>query len=284
MFAPMPGRTLTDGDLVRVIDYRCEAGPGDPSFIEHHDRYTVSYVREGAFGYRVGRRTHEMAPGSVLIGRPGDAYLCTHEHVCGDACLSVHLSAEAVGTMGGLDGRWETSALPPLAEMMVMGELAQASADGTTDVGVDEAALMFASRFVKLARGGDGRRLDLRPRDRRRAVEAALWLDDNAAEAVDLETTASQAGVSPFHFLRLFAGALGVTPHQYLVRARLRRAARMLAETSAPVTEIAYDSGFADLSNFVRTFRRAAGVSPGRFRRLGRQDRKNLQERLAAPA
>src|SRR5690348_11419200 len=50
----MPGRILTDGDLVKVIDYRCEAGPGDPSFVEHHDRYTVSYVREGAFGYRVG--------------------------------------------------------------------------------------------------------------------------------------------------------------------------------------------------------------------------------------
>jgi AraC-like DNA-binding protein len=48
------------------------------------------------------------------------------------------------------------------------------------------------------------------------------------------------------------------------------------------VTGVALDAGFADLSNFVRTFRRAAGVSPGQFRRAARGDRKILQDRLAA--
>lgn len=55
-----------------------------------------------------------------------------------------------------------------------------------------------------------------------------------------------------------------MTPHQYLVRSRLRHAARLLAEPELPVTEI----GFGDLSNFVRTFHRAAGLSPRRFREL----------------
>ena len=55
---------------------------------------------------------------------------------------------------------------------------------------------------------------------------------------------------------------LGVTPHQYLVRSRLRHAARLLADDDSAVTDIAYDVGFGDLSNFVRTFHRAAGVSP----------------------
>ena len=66
--------------------------------------------------------------------------------------------------------------------------------------------------------------------------------------------------ISPFHFLRLFTDVLGVTPHQYLVRSRLRHAARLLADDDSPITEIAYDVGFGDLSNFVRTFHRAAGV------------------------
>ena len=48
------------------------------------------------------------------------------------------------------------------------------------------------------------------------------------------------------------------------------------------MTDIALDVGFGDLSNFVRTFRRAAGVSPGEFRRAARGDRKILQDRLAA--
>ena len=102
------------------------------------------------------------------------------------------------------------------------------------------------------------------------------------AEPLTLEQLAQAAGLSPFHFLRLFSSALGVTPHQYLVRSRLRRAARLLADEERPVTDVALDAGFADLSNFVRTFHRAARVSPREFRKAARGDRKILQERLAA--
>jgi AraC-like DNA-binding protein len=87
--------------------------------------------------------------------------------------------------------------------------------------------------------------------------------------------------LSPFHFLRLFSGVLGVSPHQYLVRSRLRHAARLLANDGRPVTDIAYDVGFGDLSNFVRTFHRAAGISPLKFRQAAKGERKILQEPLA---
>lgn len=75
---------------------------------------------------------------------------------------------------------------------------------------------------------------------------------------------------------------LGVTPHQYLVRSRLRHAARLLADDDRPVTDVAFEVGFADLSNFVRTFHRAAGVSPRGFRQAAKGDRKIFQDRLAA--
>ena len=93
---------------------------------------------------------------------------------------------------------------------------------------------------------------------------------------------ARQTGLSSFHFLRLFSQVLGVTPHQYLVRSRLRHAARLLADDDRPVTAVALDVGFADLSNFVRTFHRAAGVSPRGFRQAAKGDRKIFQDRLAA--
>jgi AraC-like DNA-binding protein len=54
-----------------------------------------------------------------------------------------------------------------------------------------------------------------------------------------------------------------------------------LAEDARDVTDIAYDVGFGDLSNFVRTFHRAAGVSPLKFRQASRGMRKIFQERLA---
>jgi len=89
----------------------------------------------------------------------------------------------------------------------------------------------------------------------------------NSREPIDLDDAASVVGLSPFHFLRLFKRVLGVTPHQYLVRSRLRHAARLLSEGKQSITEIAFDIGFGDLSNFVRSFHRAAGVSPRDFRR-----------------
>ena len=75
-----------------------------------------------------------------------------------------------------------------------------------------------------------------------------------------------------------------MTPHQYLVRCRLRSAARLLAQRERAITDVAFDSGFNDLSNFIRTFRRAAGMSPRAFRRASKGDRKKVQERLAALA
>jgi AraC-like DNA-binding protein len=61
----------------------------------------------------------------------------------------------------------------------------------------------------------------------------------------------------------------------------LRRAAALLSRDDRPITNIALDVGFRDLSNFVRTFHRAAGVAPRGFRNAARGERKIFQERLA---
>lgn len=278
--------TLLQGPLT-VVDYRCQAGPDDTPFPEQHGRHSLAYVRRGSFGYEARGRSYELVAGSVLVGRPGDEYLCTHDHhLCGDECLSFHFSQDLVDELAGARrcdrANWTTAGLPPLPQLMVLGELAQAAADGRSDLGVDELGLLFAQRYLGLVGGRDARAMHAQARDRWRATEAALWLDAHAHEAVDLERTAASVGLSAFHFLRLFSAVLGVTPHQYLLRARLRRAVPLLADASRPITEVAYDSGFADLSNFVRTFRRAAGVSPRGFRRAARGDRKILQERIRA--
>jgi AraC-like DNA-binding protein len=167
---------------------------------------------------------------------------------------------------------------------MVLGELAQAAAGGTSDIGLDEVGVWLAHRFVEVMSGRKLKPVKARTVDRRRAVEAAQWLDANAGDAVDLAATAHAAGLSAFHFLRIFNQVLGVTPHQYLVRSRLRRAAQLLADDTRPITDIALEVGFADLSNFVRTFHRAAGMPPRAFRQAAHGDRKNHQATPQHPA
>jgi AraC-like DNA-binding protein len=265
-----------------VIDCRCTAGPGEPAVAEVYEGHSISFVRAGTFGVRTRGRAFELVAGSILVGHPGDEYVCSHDHAQGDECLSFQLAPELVHEVGEAPAAWQVGTAPPLPELMVAGELAQAAAEGATDVAVDEAGLWLISRFVALATDRRPARTGAGARDRRRAVEAAAFIAARSHEALDLEAVATQAGLSPFHFLRVFSDVLGVTPHQYLVRTRLRRAARLLADGEGrSVTDVAFDVGFGDLSNFERTFRRAAGVSPGRFRRASRGDRKILQDRLA---
>jgi AraC family transcriptional regulator len=272
-------RVLHSGG-VRVVDYRCGAGPADRPFLEQHDSFAIAYVRRGSFGYLTRGLRFELVAGSFLIGAPGEEFRCTHEyHAHGDECLSFHFSAAQLDALGLAPRRWNSGALPPLAELGVLGERAQAAALGADDIGLDETGALLAARFLRLMAGRVPERVRVSARDRRRAVRAALWLEAHARESLDLAGAARVAGVSAYHFLRLFARVTGVTPHQYLLRTRLRRAARLLAQDERPIADIAYEVGFNDLSNFVRTFHRAAGAAPRQFRGAARQERKILQAR-----
>jgi AraC-like DNA-binding protein len=269
-------------ESISVIDYRCKAGPADMPFVEVHDSFSISYVRSGTFGCRARGRSFELVAGSILVGYPGDEYICTHEHAAGDECLSFHFAPALVEAVGYRLDIWRSVCAPPLPQLMVLGELAQAAAEGDSEVGLDELGLLLAARFVEILSGRQPRPAEARAYDRRRAVEAALWIDANAHDPIDLESTAREFGLSAFHFLRLFARVLGVTPHQYLVRSRLRRAARLLADDPRPITEVALDVGFGDLSNFVRTFHRAATVSPRCFRQAAKGNRGIFRDLFAA--
>jgi AraC-like DNA-binding protein len=278
----MTATPLLQRKSISVSDYRCSAGPDDAPFAELHTCHSISYVRKGSFGLRSRGQSFELVAGSILVGHPGDEYVCSHDHhACGDECLSFFLAPDLIEALGDRAEVWRRGAVPPLPELMVLGELGQAAACGHSDVGLDEIGTLFAARFVELVSGRAQQPTRAPGRDRRRAIEAALWIDAHSHQAIDLERAAGETGLSPFHFLRLFSSVLGITPHQYLVRSRLRHAARLLADDAGSITDIAFDVGFGDLSNFVRTFHRAAGVSPRRFRQASRGDRKIFQERLA---
>ena len=120
----MIANTLIERKFISVSDFRCSAGPGDTPFAEQHRCHSISYVRKGSFGLHCRGKFSELVAGSVLIGHPGDEYTCTHEHVCGDECLSIRLSDELAESGKGL---WNLAKLPPLPELMVLGELAQAA-------------------------------------------------------------------------------------------------------------------------------------------------------------
>ena len=168
--------TVFDGGPITVVDYRCEARPGDTPFVEWHEAFTISYVRAGSFGYRFRGEAFELVAGSFLIGHPGDEYLCTHDHVGGDRCLSFALDPALVDEIGA-SAAWRIGYVAPRPDLMVLGELGRSSADGQSAIGVDEVGLMLARRFVDAVSGRERSNRAPSAVDRRRAVETALWID-----------------------------------------------------------------------------------------------------------
>ena len=137
----MATTTLLSRASVAVIDYRCEARQGDEPYAEWHDAFSISYVRAGSFGYRYRGEAFELVAGSFLVGHPGDEYMCTHDHVGGDECLSFYFDPSLVDAIGGGTAPWRAGSLPPSAGMMVLGELGQAAASGRSALGLDEVGM-----------------------------------------------------------------------------------------------------------------------------------------------
>lgn len=98
----------------------------------------------------------------------------------------------------------------------------------------------------------------------RRARDLA---DREYAAPLDLDRLAAAAGVSKYHFLRVFRATYGVTPAEYVSRRRIERAQDLLRATNLTVTEVCHAVGFSSLGSFSSRFRSVVGESPSDFQR-----------------
>lgn len=98
------------------------------------------------------------------------------------------------------------------------------------------------------------------------ALAQRLLLNDLRADQ-SLQQIAAHCGLSRSYFEKAFKASLGAPPHQWLVRQRIQRAARMLEQTSDGIGAIAVSCGFTDQSHFTRVFRTMVGLSPAAWRR-----------------
>ncbi|VBB07260.1 transcription regulator hth arac- type [Lucifera butyrica] len=86
---------------------------------------------------------------------------------------------------------------------------------------------------------------------------------------VDLNIIARQLNTSPSHFTRLFKRSTGITPRQYIMNSRVKKACSLLRQTNAGILEIACLAGFQSASNFHRCFKEQTGLTPQEYRKGG---------------
>jgi len=113
----------------------------------------------------------------------------------------------------------------------------------------------------------------------RRMLRARDEMDRRYAEPLDVPTLAALAHLSVSQFGRVFKEVYGETPHRYLQRRRVERAMTLLRQTDRPVTDVAWDVGFASLGTFSRTFSNVVGCSPTEFRAQRARARAELLHR-----
>jgi len=258
-------RLLNHGGL-RVTDVVCTSGPRDMPFEEAHSMTSIAIVLSGTFSYRSDHGRALMTPGSLLIGNSRRCFTCGHDHGEGDRCLAFMFDDALFERIAADSGVRRTQMaglrVPFLRSTAPLIARAKAS---LRDPGVlEEVGLDLAQTALRIHE--NARTPRFAARDERRVAEVVRHIEGAFAQPHALLDLAHRAGLSPFHFLRLFRKIAGVSPHQMLLRLRLNAAALQLRTTQEQITDIAYAVGFEDLSNFIRTFRTEFGTAPSLYR------------------
>jgi AraC family transcriptional regulator len=269
--APSILRTIAEGTGWCITEYICHAGPGDPRVEERHGSFTIAAVMEGTFRYRGETGTALLHPGAFLLGNVGASFECGHDHSGGDRCLAFHVEPDYFAEMAAFAGdgaglRFKTAmlgasptTLPWLARTDALLQQADALALG-------EATTELFVRTIATLSGHVPAPQWISANDERRISRALHLLEGGFFDTITLDQLAAVASMSKYHFLRSFRRITGMTPYQYLLGLRLRHAATRLAQSSEPVSAIAFDAGFGDLSTFNARFRRHFGASPSHYR------------------
>jgi len=264
------GGSITDlpiasGEGWRVQDIVCTCGPRDHEAEELTTASSVALVLAGSFVVRDRHGTSLLSEGSYLLVSAGHCFACSHRHGEGDRCLSFRFEPELFERIAHDAGGRPEFAHNRLSPVRALASLtARARRAMAQPAEMEELAIELAGTAISLA--GQARRSGAPSWHAGRMSTVLRHMAAHSAAPHTVASLARTAQLSPYHFLRSFKAVTGVTPHQWLLRARLRAAAEKLVTTRLPVTEIALEVGFDDLSNFTRTFRAEFGTSPRQYR------------------
>jgi len=270
-------RLLAAGEDWTVQDVVCTSGPGDPAFEERHVRHHIALVTAGSFECRTEFGRELMTPGSLLLGNAGQCFECGHQHAAGDRCIAFGYSAELFENLAadaGVTGRnaqFHRMRLPPVDGLAPLVAQAWAGLTAPSAVAATQAwhelSLQLAGETLRMAANSSPKGADLPAGAAARVTRAVRRIDSNHAASHTLEDLSREAKLSLYHFLRTFQRLTGLTPHQYVRRARLRDAATSLAEGKSKVLDIALDCGFGDVANFNHAFRAEFAMAPLAYRK-----------------
>ena len=290
---------LFESPLLRVRAVRCSAPAGDCGPIEWSLGHTIVFPETGIFVKHLRRHVEIVADSAhALFFTANRAYRVSHPASGGDDCLvlelhpstladAIHPVDPAASEAPNAPFRLPAARLSPAVVMrrrLLRHRLLRKMASALE---AEETAAELVRESARVgAPVGAERRARHQGRTRRVDIARATQVTVAAQPSVrwTLATLAARVDCSPFHLAHVFRDVVGMSIHQYHVRARLVAALDHVLDSRRGLSEIGIDLGFTHHSHFSDAFRRAFGVTPSALRRYAStNDSSRLRKFLTAP-
>jgi len=239
---------------------------------QHESHSEMLLVLEGEGEFRVDGKTYRAKPGCVLFYNRG---IWHEERSVGSKFAAVYVGYSGLrlrGLPADFLSRKEQPALLELkGEFMpvkqwfleMVAEWNRALPESTA---LANALLgLIVGKIVRILHYPEAD--EPRRRPAKEAVHLAKrFMEENYLAAVNLAALANLTHMNAYHFIHVFKRETGVSPIQYLIRYRMEVAKRYLETTRLPIAEIAEKVGYGSETYFQNTFKKIAGISPGKYR------------------
>jgi AraC-like DNA-binding protein len=237
-----------------------------------HEDLCLGLVMGGAINLRTRTRSGVASAGSFVLinsdevhqGWPAadDGWKCRTIHIHPTAIQRVADEHRSFGTNPTVAFRTPTFDDASLAKRLL--DLHRHSEGNGSSL---ERQSLIVALISSLLKHHAATRIELHDRyiEPQAVTRAREFLDENLSEKVTLDNLAAVAELTPFRLLRSFRKAIGLTPHEYQLQARVRRAHARLRRREH-LADIAADVGFADQAHMTRVFKSIMGATPGQFR------------------
>ena len=271
--------TLYSADFYDIINFRCFCTDCRESKPEYSTAFCISFVRKGNFLFNVFRNSLDSHTGCVLITKPEYERTVTHIHTIPDECTIFEFKPEFYSSLLEnyknckffTDNDLHSTLIKTGTdlEFLHFHIIQLILSDSGSRLRVDNLVMEIIERTLSAL-------TDFRPHVSLNAriknnhlttIECAKeYMAQHFSEDISLQEIAAYCHVSPFHFSRIFKTFTNYAPHQFLLNFRLKNAEILLKNSSQPVTDIAWASGFNSLEHFSNAFQQKFNVAPSKWR------------------
>ncbi|HVI44988.1 MAG TPA: AraC family transcriptional regulator [Chitinophaga sp.] len=272
--------TIYDSAICSVHNFLCQCQDCTVSATEHQEKFSIAFIRQGNFVFKVFRNDLDAYNGMFLVCKPGFEHRVGHVHDMPDQCTIFSFPAESIARLEeqATALNWflknpdiHSTLVKATPEMEYLHHRIFRLLQKPHFPRLWAEQLMMDLFALVLSRGDRQQMAMLSMKQKRNylpmIVQVKDYINDNLSDDISLPQLADIGYLSPFHFNRLFRQITGISPYNYLVQVRLKQASMQLLHTGRSVTDIAFDAGFNSLEHFSAAYKKQYGKPPSHIRR-----------------